>query len=319
MSRTSDLGAALRDVHFVKMTGSGNDFVFFDGRSAPNDILTLPDVIVAICNRHNGIGADGIVVLEPVSEGHSTAADARIRYFNSDGSAADLCGNATLCSTRLAVEFGMASATAMRLLTPAGIIDSRLDAWGPEIDLQAVTDLEASVAGIDLQVGESRAGYVLAGIPHLVVLCEDAVAVDLAARGPMLRRHPALGSAGANVNWVSPQPDGSWRYRTFERGVEGETLACGTGAVATAVLLGSWGLISGPVTIRTSSGRDLVVRFRESSGANQHVGGNEPTGADFRGTANRATASVAAQGSLRPSLRGEGRVVYRGRIATLNL
>jgi diaminopimelate epimerase len=135
----------------------------------------------------------------------------------------------------------------------------------------------------------------MAGIPHLVVLCDDAEAVPLRERGPVLRHHPSLGAAGANVNWVSRQLDGRWRYRTFERGVEGETLACGTGAVATAVLLSAWGLAAGPVvTILTSSGRELQVRLPTAGGEN-----------------------AEEQGRGQPSLRGEGRVVFRGVIAAL--
>lgn len=317
---------ALRGVEFVKMTGSGNDFVFFDGRTSPTELLTSPDVIAAICNRHNGIGADGIVILEPVSSnrhaldagsGSSDApvAGALIRYFNSDGSPADLCGNATLCSTRLSVELGMTTPEAMGLLTPAGVIASRLGQSDPEIDLASVDGVQLDSPAIDLGPGEQRIGFATAGIPHLVVLCADADAVDLEGRGPALRRHASLGSAGANVNWVSPRADGTWRYRTFERGVEGETLACGTGAIATAVLLTAWGLASGPVTIRTSSGRDLRVRFRGDPAASDP--GHSTPSAGSRGELDH----VDSQRSRRwnPSLMGEGRVVFRGRIATLIL
>jgi len=280
---------SLSDVPFAKMTGSGNDFVFFDSRNVPIDIVTSPDMIQVICNRHNGIGADGVVVLE----GIIGAAHARIHYFNSDGSAADLCGNATLCSTTMSVELGLASAPDMVLLTPAGKIRSRIVNGLPEIDLQPVHDIGPDVA-IPLDVGEQRIGFATAGIPHLVVLCADADSIDVASRGPRLRYHVAVGPQGANVNWVSRRGDGSWRYRTYERGVEGETQACGTGAVATAVLLASWGLASSPVTIRTSSGRDLVVSLAALVGIES-----------------------GASGRWQPTLRGEGRVVFRGRIATL--
>ena len=280
--------AALSGLPFTKMTGSGNDFVCFDGRSVPIALVTRPDVIRRICNRYNGIGADGIVVLEPRTDG----TDVAIHYFNSDGTAADLCGNATLCSTALSAALGLASADGMRLTTGAGLITSRV-AHGsrasgplPEIDFQPVLDIRPDMM-IDRGPGEERIGFAQAGIPHLVVLCTNAESIDLVGRGPVLRWHPAVGAAGANVNWVSRLPDGRWRYRTFERGVEGETLACGTGAVATAVLLRSWGLVTGEtVTILTSSGRDLQVRLHP------HL----------------------AEGTegFRPTLRGEGRIVFRG-------
>ena len=278
--------STLHGIAFSKMTGSGNDFVFFDGRDVSLEHVTSPEVIRSICNRHNGIGADGIVVLEPARPN----ADVRIHYFNSDGTPADLCGNATLCSTAMSAMLGLAAESGMTLTTPAGLIASRLMAGLPEIDLQPVTAIRADMP-IELVGGEQRIGFAVAGIPHLVILCADAEQIDVAGRGPHLRRHGASGPAGANVNWVSPMPGGQWRYRTFERGVEGETLACGTGAVATAVLLTTWGLAAAStVTIRTSSGRDLEVRL---------------------------TATPSPESGYQPTLRGEGRVVFRGVIDSI--
>lgn len=282
-----DGGPALTGVPFVKMTGSGNDFVFFDGRVVERSAVTRPEVIQAICNRHNGIGADGVVVLEPLSD-----ASVAVHYFNSDGSPADLCGNASLCSTALSAQLGLAEPTGMTLLTGAGAVESRLPEDGdprPLIRLQPVRAVQASMP-IDLAPGERQVGFAVAGIPHLVVLCDDVDTVPLEGRGPVLRRHPSLGAAGANVNWVARRPDGRWAYRTFERGVEGETLACGTGAVATGCLLVTWGLAASPVTIRSRSGRDLTVGLQ--------AGGPGDDG-------------------LIPTLRGEGRVVFQGQIGNL--
>lgn len=282
----------LRGLAFAKMTGSGNDFVFFDGRESDVQYVMQPDAIVAICNRHNGIGADGVVVLEPVMPPAAAASqsgfDATIHYFNSDGSPADLCGNATLCSTVMAASLGFGAPEGMTLATPAGLIHSRLSNTLPEIDLQPVSTVTPDI-GIAPASEESRIGFAVAGIPHLVVLTADAEHIDVAGRGPILRWHERAGATGANVNWVSALPDGRWRYRTFERGVEGETLACGTGAVATAILLTAWGLATSPVTIRTSSGRDLTVRL------------------------------TRREDQWLPTLRGEGRVVFRGHIGDLNL
>lgn len=278
----------LRGLPFVKMTGSGNDFVFFDGRTVPADAVTQPEVIQAICNRFNGIGADGIVVLERAAPD----GDARILYFNSDGSPADLCGNATLCSLRLSSSIGLASHEQATLLTPAGTIAGRIREGLPEIDLQPVRQIRTDAA-IEPAGGEKRIGFVLAGIPHLVVFCADVADVDLPVRGPTLRYHPATGAAGANVNWVSRDPGGKWSYRTFERGVEGETLACGTGAVATAIMLAEWGLAEPPIALKTRSGRTLEVALRRLDG------------------------SVGQGSAWLPSLRGEGRVVFSGRIESL--
>ncbi len=276
-------GTTLRGIPFAKMTGSGNDFVVFDGRDVLMERVTSPEIIRSICSRNNGIGADGIVVLEPAVPD----ADVRIHYFNSDGTPADLCGNATLCSTAMSAILGLASDSGMTLSTPAGMISSRVAAGEPEIDLPPVSAIRTDMP-LDVVAGEQRIGFAVAGIPHVVILCDDADQVDVEGRGPPLRRHEASGPAGANVNWVSPMPGGQWRYRTFERGVEGETLACGTGAVATAVLLTAWGLATtSTITIRTSSGRDLEVRLTA-------------TGTGYE-----------------PTLRGEGRVVFRGVIESI--
>lgn len=288
MDEISRMLQSLRGVRFTKMTGSGNDFVFFDGRSVSRELVTTREVVAAICNRHNGIGADGVVVLEP-GVATQEGADATIHYFNSDGSPADLCGNATLCSTRLAAEIGMGDELRMRLLTPAGLINSRVAGGEPEIDLQPVEDVRSAMP-IPLAAGENRIGFVQAGIPHLVILCEDIDRVDLDCRGPGLRRHPQTGPAGANVNWVARGRSGEWQYRTFERGVEGETLACGTGAIATAILLVEWGLTTNPVELSTRSGLGVGVRLAQ--------GGH-------------------GSGIWLPSLRGEGRVVFRGELGEL--
>lgn len=270
----------LRGIPFTKMTGSGNDFIVFDARSVDGALVTKPEVIRAMCNRYNGIGADGVVLLEPAPVG----ADVRIRYYNSDGSAADLCGNATLCSSAMSVQLGLGTAEALTLLTDAGLIHSRLYGETPEIDLGPVTEIVDDCA-ITLEAGERRIGYALAGVPHLVVLCDDVETVDVANRGAFLRDHATLSTSGANVNFVSSTANGRWRYRTFERGVEGETMACGTGSVGVGILLVRWGQTTSPVHLVTSSGRQAKVSLRRSE---------------------------AASGSFWPSLKGEGRIVFRG-------
>ena len=268
---------------FYKMTGSGNDFVVFDIGTDPEPELERPDVIRALCARGTGIGADGVVLLGRTGDGSPL-----MRYYNADGSRADLCGNATLCVTALSVSLGIANAGGsggFGISSDAGRIGARIVEGRPEIEIGALTNFQTAVSGISLEEGEQRVGFAIAGNPQLVVLCEDAGSVDLATRGAVLRRHPALGSAGANVNFVSRRGD-RWRYRTFERGVEGETLACGSGAVATAAMLSAWGLASSPMTLQTASGLPVVVTLP-----------SRPDG--------------------RPSLRGEGRLVYEGRVRDL--
>src|SRR3954464_5119327 len=140
---------------FVKMSGSGNDFVMVDARRKPPGELAEAKVIGRLCARATGIGADGIVFLEP-----SEKADIKLTYLNSDGSLADLCGNATLCTTRLAVRLGAAKPEALTIETGAGIIRARiLDNGLPEIDLELVEDVRPTASGVELAANERRIGF----------------------------------------------------------------------------------------------------------------------------------------------------------------
>ena len=184
-------------------------------------------------------------------------------YLNSDGSRADLCGNASLCSARLASELSLLKETEFRIETDAGVLGARLLPQTPEIDLPPVEAVTASMP-FALSAGERWIGYAMAGVPHLVVRVDDVSTVDVAARARPLRHDKSLPD-GANVNFVSPDASGGWRIRTFERGVEGETLACGTGSIATAILLAEQGEAAGQVAFTTRSGRILTVRLQRSA------------------------------------------------------
>lgn len=245
------------------MTGSGNDFVMVDGRTSGLEQWTA-EVIASVCARGTGIGADGLVIVGP----GSAAGAARMIYFNSDGSRAAMCGNAALCSTRLAASLGLVP-DHMRLETDAGTYDSRALAVADRAELHLATVAAPSTPRIALAAGESRIGFATVGVPHLVVIVADLEAVDLERRGRALRRDPALGAAGANVNFIAPAGrPGTWAMRTYERGIEAETLACGTGAVAAACMLREWRLAELPATIVTRTGLPLVIRAqRERDGS----------------------------------------------------
>lgn len=237
------------------MTGSGNDFVMVDGRITSPEQWT-PEDIRSVCARGVGIGADGLVVVAPGSAPDS----ARMTYFNSDGSRAAMCGNAALCSTRLAALLGL-TPERMRLETDAGTYESRALAGADRAELHLATVPAPSAPRIAPADGESRIGFAIVGVPHLVVIVENLDAVDLVRRGRELRHAAALGPAGANVNFIAPAAvRGAWAMRTYERGIEAETLACGTGAVAAACMLREWRLAELPATIVTRTGLPLVVR-----------------------------------------------------------
>lgn len=275
---------------FHKMTGSGNDFVFFDVRRAARALAALenPETIRAISARGTGVGADGVVFLVP-----SSVADVGIRYYNADGSTARFCGNATLCTIRLAGVLGIhgKGAPDLRIETQAGVMPGRLSANGdPEFDL-GLAEVAETASAVVLAAGELAIAAATAGNPHFVVRVADLKSVDVIARGRELRQHPLAGSAGVNVNFVGAlRGSADWGIRTYERGVEGETLACGSGTVATAAALVHWGLVDAgrPIRLWTRSGRPLAVQLTA-----------------VEGRSDRWAASLG----------GEGRLVYRGELA----
>jgi diaminopimelate epimerase len=276
------MATRLEGQRFYKMTGSGNDFVVFNLTDGSGRHLENEEAIKSLSARGTGVGADGVVFLEKSGE-----SDVRMRYYNSDGSEAALCGNASLCSTRLAVELGLSQGGGFVLHTAAGSLKARIRDGLPEVDLEPVRDVRPDASDLGRKPGEARLGYASAGVPHVVVEISDIEAADVTGRGFELRNHPAL-SEGANVNFVARRPDGSFAYRTYERGVEAETLACGTGAVATAILLSSWGEAAKETTLWTRSALPLTVSLRRE------------------------------KDSWLPSLRGEGRIVFEGTIRDLD-
>ncbi|MDQ8155497.1 MAG: diaminopimelate epimerase [Gemmatimonadota bacterium] len=268
---------------FYKLTGSGNDFVFFDARSDTGAAHELDNAAAVrqLCAPGTGIGADGVVFLQS-----DTYQSFRIRYFNRDGSIGELCGNASLCSVRLARELGVIGEGTCHFETDAGVMTGHFRDGQPEIDLQAVHDLSPETE-FERDPGEIRIGFANTGVPHLVVLVEDTSSVDVVGRGRPLRLDKRL-KAGANVNFVAPLGPDEFVIRTYERGVEAETLACGTGAVASAALLNAWGLAGQVVRLRTKSARTLTVTLR-----------------------------IKDDGHVWPSLCGEARIVFQGRTAEL--
>ncbi|MFI5279122.1 MAG: diaminopimelate epimerase [Gemmatimonadales bacterium] len=264
---------------FYKMSGSGNDFLMFDGRYSPRDEFT-PEAIRAICDRRQGAGADGVIMLDPAAP---KGAHFTFHFWNSDGSAGSMCGNGALCATRLASLIELApSEGEVVFATPAGLHTGQVREGRPTIHLPDC-DLPTPLPKANVEPSERAPHFGNTGVPHLVLMVDDVATVELERRGPPLRRDPATGADGANVNWVSPAPGGGFRMRTWERGVEGETLACGTGAVACALVVGTLGLGKSPVRLWTRSTLPLDVAWTASGRKAQSV-----------------------------TLSGEGRLVFRG-------
>lgn len=271
---------SLTGVPFFKMSGSGNDFVVVDTRREAQPALEQAATIGRVCARATGVGADGVVLLAP-----DPRLDFRMVYFNADGSRASMCGNAALCCTRLFSELEQRQGGEITFETDSGPLQARMRGSLPEIDLAPVTVVRPEIALADRSAFRSL-GYALAGVPHVTALVDEVEAVDVVGAGRAIRTAPELRPDGANANFVSRHGD-AWRIRTYERGVEGETLACGTGAVASAILITEWGLGASPVSLVTRSGRVLTVTLRRESDR------------------------------WLPSLSGEGRIVFRGSFGEL--
>lgn len=271
-------------VPFTKMHGSGNDFVVVDNR-----LDVIPDDAIAafaraICRPHLGLGADGVVLI------HDAGGDVdfRWRYINADGTDGDLCGNGAMCGARFAVDAGIAPATCS-FETPAGMIHAVVHEGG---SLVTVDMVDARIVGEGLALTDDPAvtafDWLMVGVPHVVAMTADADAMDgFDAWGRVIRYHEAVMPAGANVNLIHRIDDHTIRMRTWERGVEAETLACGTGSVASAVVAGRRGVVHEPVTVITSSGGPIRIAWT-------------PTGDGATDVRMTGRATVVARGLIEP-------------------
>jgi len=261
---------------FAKMHGAGNDFIMVDARRLPAGGLTAAR-IAALCERRRGIGADGLIVVAPVA-----GADFAMTYYNADGGEAEMCGNGARCAVAFARRLGLAPQDECAFQTASGRVAGRWHAGEVAVTLTPPRDLRLNVTVADSPFAEHHVANT--GVPHLVVPVADVGDVDVARWGPFLRRHAAFAPAGTNVNWVSPaSPSGGpWRLRTYERGVEAETLACGTGASATALVLRALGRAASPVSLLTRGGDVLAVAI-EGSGAGTRLQLRGPAVVSFEG------------------------------------
>ncbi|MBI1950089.1 MAG: diaminopimelate epimerase [Acidobacteria bacterium] len=241
------------EMEFFKMSAAGNDFILFDNRQGTLKQEGLADLVRRVCTRALSVGADGVILLGP-----SPTADVRATFFNPDGRET-FCGNGARCAARLAYLKGMAPAR-MAVETPVMVHRAEVKGTGVSFEMrdpQGFDDrVEVEVAGERI-----RGTFVDTGVPHFVVFRPFAESAPIDPLGRALRAHPRFAPDGTNVDFVQPAPGGALSIRTYERGVEGETLACGTGGVAAAIAIASSGMAPSPVALRTRSGATLRVRF----------------------------------------------------------
>lgn len=236
----------MKKLDFTKMTGSGNDFIVIKGK-APGNLSALAK---ELCDRRFGIGADGLLILEK-----SKRADIRMRIFNADGSEAQMCGNGARC---VALFSGKKK---LRLITGAGVVNAQV--YGKRVKIQ-ITEPKCIKLDIPIKVNARpiKVNFINTGVPHTVVFVNGINDIDVSRIGASIRNHAKFRPAGTNVDFVEVKGPNIIRIRTYERGVEGETLACGTGSAASALIFALKNNLDDLVKVETQSGEILRVYFQ---------------------------------------------------------
>ena len=263
-------------LRFTKMSGAGNDFVLIDNR--PGNIHLNRSQIARLCDRHRGIGADGILLLEAASN----RADFRMRYFNADGGAAEMCGNGARCFARFANKVAGAQ-DQISFETPAGVISAKLVDGLVTLQMTEPADLRLKVK-LRVADQDKTVHFINSGVPHVVIPVSAIDNVDVRREGAAIRYHKMFSPKGANVNFIDKRGPNKIAVRTYERGVEDETLACGTGVVASALIFAATEEVNGPVEVIAHGGDELQVGFEKRGSQFKNVTLTGPADFVFEGT-----------------------------------
>jgi diaminopimelate epimerase len=249
-------------IRFVKMTGSGNDFIVIDNRDQIVDPDNCRDFVRLACRRKLSVGADGVILIENDPE-----VDFKWRFFNADGSEAEMCGNGARCAARFAYLKGIVKEPRLAFRTLAGIIEAEIALNRPKIRVTPPFGMEIDFC-LDIEERAVCLHFINTGVPHVVCFLENEAAleaVDVFSWGRFLRYHPRFLPAGSNANFAFIRDSHYMAVRTYERGVEAETLACGTGSIAAALIAAAKRLVSSPVEVLTRSGETLTIYFDQTT------------------------------------------------------
>jgi diaminopimelate epimerase len=246
------------ELRFTKMNGAGNDFVVIDNRSRQFSLDVK--IIARLCDRHRGVGADGMLAVEP-AEGQ---ADFRMRYYNADGGEAEMCGNGARCFARYSARLMPEKPASLSFETQAGVIVAKLEGDLVSLDMGRPTDHRAPQV-FELGGTSHEIHFLNTGVPHAVVFVSDVEKVDVQNLGRTIRRHEAFVPKGTNANFAQALDQNHLVLRTYERGVEGETLACGTGVCATALLHALATGAASPVHVTVRGGDTMRVDFTKDA------------------------------------------------------
>jgi diaminopimelate epimerase len=251
-------------IKFTKMSGSGNDFILVDNRSGVLDGDSLGPFVASVCRRKHSVGADGMILLE-----NSDQADFKWRYFNADGGEVEMCGNGGRCAARLAYLKGIAGAS-LTFETKAGIIQAEVTGERVKLEMPnpALPEIDYP---LDVKGEALTVSSITVGVPHVVTWVTDPETTEVFELGRAIRYHERYAPAGTNANFVKQLDNGAIAIRTYERGVEDETLACGTGSVAAALIAATKGMTTSPAVLHTRGGETLNIYFEKSGDGFQNV------------------------------------------------
>ena len=263
-------------LQFTKMNGAGNDFVMLDNRDLRHALDKA--AIARICDRHRGVGGDGLIAVEPAQAG----ADFKMRYYNADGGEADMCGNGARCFARFASQLtGKTDAIAFETL--AGVVTATF--LGELVRLGMSTP-HSHAPATELLVADEKlkVHFLNTGVPHAIVFVDDLANTDILRLGRALRHHEHFAPKGTNANFIGELPGGAIAIRTYERGVEDETLACGTGVTAAALIFARLTGARSPVDVQVRGGDTLQVGFENNGDGWKNVTLTGPADFVFDGT-----------------------------------
>jgi diaminopimelate epimerase len=246
----------MEPVSFCKMSGSGNDFVVIDNRNQVVDDSRLSDFVRRVCRRKMAVGADGLILIES-----SVKADFSWRFYNSNGSPAEMCGNGARCAARFAHVNGIAGQD-LSFETEAGLIAAQVKEDRVKVKMPDPFDLRLDYT-ITLKSGSATVSSINTGVPHVVWMKPTIDDINVFELGKEIRHHESFAPAGTNVNFVCQKSQGQLVIRTYERGVEDETLACGTGSIAAALIKACKAKWSSPVSLLTRGGEILTIHFNK--------------------------------------------------------
>lgn len=268
----------MSEVLFYKVVGAGNDFILIDNRKGV--VKERAKAARLLCDRRYSVGADGLILME-----NSKEADIRMRIFNPDGSEAEMCGNGVRCMAVFAKLSNVGKKSKLKIETPAGIIETAVRGKMTKVRMPDPKNYRAELT-IFVSGKSEKLSFIDTGVPHAVKILPIQgllKSVDVYGLGRAIRKHAAFAPKGTNVNFIFINPDRSIQIRTYERGVEAETLSCGTGSVAAALCVAAQKNFPSPILIKTQGGEDLKIYFEKEDGEFRNVEMEGPVEVAFQG------------------------------------